>query len=155
MDIHKSMDNWRLISTKIWIIIYGYLLFTDIHCGMSLHGYPCLDINVDIHAYMDNWRTDIKKSWISMLISVDFWKSMHGFAIDSRTRDSLLNTLMKQNLKNESKNDCWEKSHNCLGNEGEDEGREIFWYLFYIIDGPNSSQKVPPSTYQAKRTIHK
>ena len=29
-------------------------LFTDIHCGMSSHGYPCLDINVDIHAGMDN-----------------------------------------------------------------------------------------------------
>jgi len=24
-----------------------------------------------------------------MLISVDFWKSMHGFAMDSRTRDIL------------------------------------------------------------------
>jgi len=23
-----------------------------------------------------------------MLISVDFWKSMHGFAMDSRTRDA-------------------------------------------------------------------
>jgi len=34
--------------------IYIYLLFTDIYCGMSLHGYPCLDINVDINACMDN-----------------------------------------------------------------------------------------------------
>jgi len=24
-----------------------------------------------------------------MLISVDFWKSMHGFAMDSRTRDGI------------------------------------------------------------------
>ena len=30
-----------------------YVLFTDIHRGMSLHGYPYLDINVDIHACMD------------------------------------------------------------------------------------------------------
>jgi len=80
MDIHKSMDNWRLISIKTWISIYGYLLFTDIYCGMFLHGYPCLDINVDIYACLDNWK-HVKKSWISMLISVDFWKSMHGFAI--------------------------------------------------------------------------
>jgi len=33
----------------------------DIHCGISLQGYPCLDINVDIHACMDNWRLISKK----------------------------------------------------------------------------------------------
>ena len=37
MDIH----SWEFI-------------FADIHCKMSLHGYPCLDIDVDIHTYMDN-----------------------------------------------------------------------------------------------------
>ena len=88
IDIHRSMDNWRLISIKSWISIYGYILSTDIHCGMSLQWYPCLDINVDIHACMNHWR-HIQKSWISVLISVDFWKSMHGFAMDSRTRDVL------------------------------------------------------------------
>jgi len=62
----------------------------DTHCGMSLHGYPCLDINVDIHPRLyGQLKTDIQKSWISMLISVDFWKSMHGFAMDSRTRVSI------------------------------------------------------------------
>jgi len=60
MNIHKSMDNWRLLSIKTWISINGNLFFTDIHCGMSLHGYPCLDINVDIHACMDNWRMTSK-----------------------------------------------------------------------------------------------
>jgi len=55
------MDNWRLISIKTWISIYGYLFLTDVHCGMSLHGYPCLDINVDIHACIDNWRLTSKK----------------------------------------------------------------------------------------------
>ena len=41
-DIHKT-----------WISIHGYFL-TDIHCRMSLHEYPCLDINVDIRTWMDN-----------------------------------------------------------------------------------------------------
>jgi len=54
MDIHKSMDNLRLISIKTWISIHVYLLFTDIHCRMSLHGYLCLDINLDIHTCMAN-----------------------------------------------------------------------------------------------------
>jgi len=54
MNIHRSMDNLRLISIKTSISIYGYLLFTDIHCGIPSQGYPCLDIHVDIHACMDN-----------------------------------------------------------------------------------------------------
>jgi len=59
MDIHKIMDNWRLISMKHGYLC-GYLLFTDIDCGMSLQGYPCLDINVDIHAWMYYWRLTSK-----------------------------------------------------------------------------------------------
>jgi len=85
MDILKSMDSKTDIH-KTRISIYGYLSFTDIHCGMSLHGYPCLDINADIHIDIQ-LKTNIEKSRISMLISVDFWKSMHGFAMDSRTRE--------------------------------------------------------------------
>ena len=48
-DIHKT-----------WISLYGHLLLTDIHSGMSLHWYPCLDINVDISDCMDNWRLTSK-----------------------------------------------------------------------------------------------
>jgi len=29
-------------------------------------------------------KTDIQKTWISMLISVDFWKSMYGHAMEGR-----------------------------------------------------------------------
>ena len=49
----KSMYGMTDIR-KTWISICEYLLFTNIHWEMSLHGYPCLDINVDIHACMDN-----------------------------------------------------------------------------------------------------
>jgi len=59
MNIHKSIDNWRHIHKNIDIHLWIYI-FTDIHCGMSLHGYPCLEINVDIHAWMDNWRLTSK-----------------------------------------------------------------------------------------------
>ena len=59
MDIHKSKDTW-LIFIKTWVTIHEYLSFTDIHCRMSLHGYPCLDINVDIHTCMDTWRLTSK-----------------------------------------------------------------------------------------------
>jgi len=59
-DIHKSKDDWRLISVKTWISIHGYLLFTDIHRKIALHGYPCLNINVDIHTCMGNWRLTFK-----------------------------------------------------------------------------------------------
>jgi len=50
---------------------------------------------MDIRAWISMWIStlvwiieyyDIQKAWISILISVDFWKSMHGFAMDSRTR---------------------------------------------------------------------
>jgi len=44
----------------MWIAIDGYLLLTNFYCGMSLHGYPCLDINVDIHACINNWRLTSK-----------------------------------------------------------------------------------------------
>jgi len=70
MDIHRNprISKWIFIkswisegiSIKTWTSIYGYFMFTDIHCGMSLHGYPCLDINVDIHACMDkDWHPKI------------------------------------------------------------------------------------------------
>jgi len=51
---------------------------------------------MDIRAWISMWISTLvwipviedwhKKLWIFMLISVDFWKSMHGFAMDSRTR---------------------------------------------------------------------
>jgi len=77
MDIHRSMDNWRPISIK--------------------HGYPLRNVlaRIPVLRYQCGYlrlygllKTDIQKSWISMLIS-DFWKSMHGFATDSRTREHL------------------------------------------------------------------
>ena len=45
---------------KIPISINWYLLFTDINCRMSVHGYPFLDINMDIRTWMDNWRLSSK-----------------------------------------------------------------------------------------------
>ena len=81
MDIHRnpriskwiSIKAWitELISIKTWISTHGYLLFTGIHCGMSLHGYPYLmwistfvwiiedwhpkimDIHVDIRGFLE------------------------------------------------------------------------------------------------------
>jgi len=60
-----------------------------IHCKMSLHGYPCLDINVDIHIWISVWistfgyqcgypHLDINvdiHTWISMRISTLGWRS--------------------------------------------------------------------------------
>ena len=86
MDIHKSMDNWRMIyinmDIHLWIFIF---------LRISIAECPCLDI----HAWISMWistlvcklKTDIQKSSLSMLISVELWKSMHGFAMDSRTRE--------------------------------------------------------------------
>jgi len=38
-----------------------------------------------------------------MLLSVDFWKSMHGFAMDSRTRESFAQLATESmNLKNQN-----------------------------------------------------
>jgi len=34
-----------------------------------------------------------------MLISVDFWKSMHGFAMDSRTRESFHSNYADWNVE--------------------------------------------------------
>jgi len=63
----------------------------DIYClQISIAECPCMDIRAWISMWISTlvWiiGTDIQKVWISMLISVDFWKSMHGFAMDSRTR---------------------------------------------------------------------
>jgi len=38
-----------------------------------------------------------------MLISVDFWKSMHGFAMDSRTRELVLKMKAKKRGKEDKK----------------------------------------------------
>jgi len=48
---------------------------TDIICRISLHGYPCLGINMAIHT-CGELKTDIQKSWILICITVDFRKSM-------------------------------------------------------------------------------
>jgi len=54
-------------------------------CQLPLHGYPCLDINVILVWIIEH--EDPKIMDIRMLISVDFWRSMYGYAIDSRTRE--------------------------------------------------------------------
>jgi len=59
MDIHKKLINedtylYGYEPIKTWISIHEYLLFTDIHCRISLHGYPCLNINVNIHICTDD-----------------------------------------------------------------------------------------------------
>ena len=71
MDIH------------LWIfIVYGYPL-RNVLARISVIRYPCGYPR--LYGYL---KTGIQKSWVSMLISVDFWKSMNGFAMDSRTRDA-------------------------------------------------------------------
>jgi len=68
----------------LWIfIVYGYPL-QNVLAWISLLGCKC----GYPHLY-GLLKTDIQKSWISMLISVDFWKSMHGYVMDSRTRVTL------------------------------------------------------------------
>jgi len=68
MDIH------------LWIfIVYGYPL-RNVLAWISVLRYQC-----GYPRLYGELKTDIQKSLISMLISVDFWKSMHGFAMDSRT----------------------------------------------------------------------
>jgi len=57
MDIHLwifIVYGYPLQNVLVWISLLGYLLFTDIHCSISLYGHLYLDINVDIHTYMDN-----------------------------------------------------------------------------------------------------
>jgi len=41
---------------------------------------------MDIHKSMDNQRLISIKTWISISITVDLWKSIYGYATDSRTR---------------------------------------------------------------------
>ena len=55
-----------LENVLTWIFLLGYQ-----------RGYP--------HLYGE-LKTDIQKPWISIRISVDFRKSMYGYAMDSRTR---------------------------------------------------------------------
>jgi len=52
MDVHKIMDNWRLISIKTWISIHGYLFLR-----ISIVECPSMDI----------------PAWISMRISTLVW----------------------------------------------------------------------------------
>ena len=53
----------------------------NVFAGISLLEYQCGYPN--LHGQL---KTDILKSWISILLSVDFLKSMYGYAVDSRTR---------------------------------------------------------------------
>jgi len=52
---------------------------------------PCMDIPASIYMWISTLvrlieDLYIQRSWISTLISVNFLKSMHGYAMDSRTR---------------------------------------------------------------------
>ena len=71
---------------KTWIFIRGYLFYgyslQNVLAWISWLGYQC-----GYPLLYGQLKTDIQKTWISMLISVDFWKSMHGFDMDSRTRE--------------------------------------------------------------------
>jgi len=64
MDIF--FNEYQLQNVFAWISLLEY------QCG-----YP------NLHGQL---KTDIPKSWISILLSVEFWKSMYGYAMDSRTR---------------------------------------------------------------------
>jgi len=93
MNIHKNprISKWisikariiRLISIKTWISINGYFYgypLRNVLAWISLLGYQC-----EYPPFYEQLRTDNQNSWISMLISVDNWKSMYGYAMDSRT----------------------------------------------------------------------
>jgi len=68
------------MDINLWIfIVYGHPL-RNVLAWISVLGHLCG------YSRLHELKTDIQKSWISMLISVDFWKSIHGFAMDSRTR---------------------------------------------------------------------
>jgi len=61
-----------------WIFtVYGYPLQNVLEC-ISLRGYQC-----EYPQLYGLLSIDIQKSWISMLTSVDFWKSMYGYAMDT------------------------------------------------------------------------
>jgi len=69
MDIH------------LWIfIVYGYPL-RNVLAWISVPGYKYVYPRL-----YGSMKTDIQKSWLPMMISVDFWKSLHEFAMDSQTR---------------------------------------------------------------------
>jgi len=83
-DIHRNPRISKLIFIKeygwlntgihkTWISIHKYLFFTDIHCRMSLYGYPCLDTNVDIRTCMDNWRLTSKINGYQCSYPRIFW----------------------------------------------------------------------------------
>jgi len=74
MDIHSwifMFDGHPWWNVLAWISLLGY------QCG-----YP--------HLYGE-LKTDIQTSWISTWITVDFWKSMYGHAMDSWTTAANLN----------------------------------------------------------------
>jgi len=86
MDTHKA---WIIEDGYTWK--YGYE-FMDIYfineyqlqnvfAWISLLEYQCGYPN--LHGQL---KTDILKSWICILLSADFWKSMYGYAMYSRTR---------------------------------------------------------------------
>jgi len=96
MDIYRNLRISKWISIKAWtlktdihkacISIHGYFVYGYPYCRMSFHGHPCLIYRCG-HSHLYGYlKTDIQNSRISMLISVDFWKSMYGYAMDSRTR---------------------------------------------------------------------
>jgi len=107
INIHKSMDNWRLISIKTKVSIK--IVYAGIHCIMALHGYPCLDINVDIHICMDNWRLTSKNHGYPCWYPWIFGNAcMDGYAMDSRTRGILKNSYVRHLM-------CFRNSHSgCL-----------------------------------------
>jgi len=65
MDIHKTMDNWRLTSIKQGYPFMNICLRITI-AEYPIHGYPRLDVYVEIPAWMniplcvDNWRLTSK-----------------------------------------------------------------------------------------------
>jgi len=72
MDVHSWIFVFHghpLYNVLAWIFLLGY------QCGYS-------------HLY-GGLKTDIQKLWISIWMTVDFRKTLHGYAMDSRTRATL------------------------------------------------------------------
>jgi len=67
-----------------WIFMFYEYQLNGI-AWISLLGYQCKYP----HLY-EELETNIRKSWISIWITVDLWKSMYGYAIDSQTRERSL-----------------------------------------------------------------
>ena len=96
MDIHrnKRISKWILIkacTVEYMSIKHGHL-FVDIHFPRTsiVEWISLLEYQCGYPHFYGGMKTDIQNSWISIWIPGNLWKSIYGYAMDSRNRDIIL-----------------------------------------------------------------